>query len=93
MNAIPDPLFRDVVETVHNALVLTSDSDSKAKVDLFRFDKELKEEKEAYYKRFLFSDSKHSPPLLVEGTPAQYSETLLMMDMRSSITHLTNARA
>jgi pyruvate/2-oxoglutarate/acetoin dehydrogenase E1 component/TPP-dependent pyruvate/acetoin dehydrogenase alpha subunit len=73
MNAIPDPLFRDVVETVHNALVLTSDSDSKAKVDLFRFDKELKEEKEAYYKRFLFSDSKHSP-LLVEGTPAQYSE-------------------
>lgn len=70
---VPDPLFRDVVESVHKALVLTAGSESNQRQDLADFDQSLQTEKLEYYEKFLLSDSKHSP-LLEEGIPAEYNE-------------------
>jgi pyruvate/2-oxoglutarate/acetoin dehydrogenase E1 component len=75
---VPDPLFRDVVENVHKALVLTAGSESKERQELADFDLTLQTEKLEYYDKFLLSDSKHSP-LLEEGVPAEYSENSPMV--------------
>ncbi len=75
---VPDPLFRDVVENVHKALVLTAGSESQERQELAEFDQTLRTEKLEYYAKFLLSDSKHSP-LLEEGVPAEYSENSPMV--------------
>ena len=78
LETVPDPLFRDVVENVHKALVLTAGSESKERQELAEFDLTLQTEKLDYYDKFLLSDSKHSP-LLEEGVPAEYSENSPMV--------------
>jgi len=78
LETVPDPLFRDVVENVHKALVLTAGSESKERQELAEFDLTLQTEKLDYYDNFLLSDSKHSP-LLEEGVPAEYSENSPMV--------------
>ena len=71
--SIPDPLNRDIAEAVHKALVITSDFENEAWLELSDWHKQLEEKKLDYYNKFQFSDSQHSP-LLEEGVPAQYSE-------------------
>ena len=78
LETVPDPLFRDVVENVHKALVLTAGSESKERQEMAEFDLTLQTEKLDYYDKFLLSDSKHSP-LLEEGVPAEYSENSPMV--------------
>lgn len=75
---ITDPLYKDIVEAAHTALVLSVGSTSPARQLLLDFDQKLAEEKREYYNKFLFSDSKHSP-LLEKGVPAQYSESSPLM--------------
>lgn len=75
---ITDPLYKDIVEAAHSALVLSVGSTSPARQLLLDFDQKLAEEKREYYNKFLFSDSKHSP-LLEKGVPAQYSESSPLM--------------
>ncbi|HBO33183.1 MAG TPA: transketolase [Anaerolineaceae bacterium] len=71
--SIPDPLYRDVAESLHKALVLTAGSKSDAWKQAFDFNKQLNDEKTAYYNKFLLSDSEHSP-LLEKGVPSKFSE-------------------
>jgi pyruvate/2-oxoglutarate/acetoin dehydrogenase E1 component/TPP-dependent pyruvate/acetoin dehydrogenase alpha subunit len=71
--SIPDPLYRDVAESMHKALVLTAGSESDAWKQAFDFNKQLNDEKTAYYNKFLLSDSEHSP-LLEKGVPSKFSE-------------------
>ena len=71
--SIPDPLYRDVAESMHKALVLTAGSESDAWKQAFDFNKQLNDEKTVYYNKFLLSDSKHSP-LLEKGVPSKFSE-------------------
>ena len=71
--SIPDPLYRDVAESMHKALVLTAGSKSDAWKQAFDFNKQLNDEKTAYYNKFLLSDSEHSP-LLEKGVPSKFSE-------------------
>lgn len=75
---ITDPLYKDIVEAAHSALVLSVGSTSPARQLLLDFDQKLAEEKREYYNKFLFSDSKHSP-LLEKGVPAQYSDSSPLM--------------
>ncbi len=55
--SIPDPLFRDVAEGLHKALVLTADSKSDERKQTFEFNRQIKDEKTAYYDKFFLSDS------------------------------------
>lgn len=71
--SIPDPLYRDVAESMHKALVLTAGSESDAWKQAFDFNKQLNDEKTVYYNKFLLSDSEHSP-LLEKGVPSKFSE-------------------
>ena len=76
--SVPDPLYRDIAESMHQALVLSAAFDNKEWRELFNFDKQLETAKLEYYNKFLFSDSKHSP-LLEKGVEAQYSENSPMV--------------
>lgn len=73
LESIQDPLFRDVAESLHKALVLTVGSTSTERSQTLAFSNKLNAEKEDYYNKFLLSDSPNSP-LLEKGVPAQYSE-------------------
>ncbi|MCK9246756.1 MAG: thiamine pyrophosphate-dependent enzyme [Anaerolineaceae bacterium] len=75
---VPDPLYRDIAESMHQALVLSADFSNEEWRELFNFDKQLETDKLEYYNKFLFSDSKHSP-LLEKGVEAQYSENSPMV--------------
>ncbi len=76
--SIPDPLYRDIAEGLHKALVLTAGSSSDEWKQTFAYDKQLRSDKTAYYDKFFLSGSKHSP-LLEKGVPAQYSENSPMV--------------
>jgi hypothetical protein len=87
--SIPDPLYRDVAESMHKALVLTAGSESDAWKQAFDFNKQLNDEKTVYYNKFLLSDSEHSP-LLEKGVPSKFSETRKQSwDLKSSTKPLT----
>lgn len=73
LKALPDPLYRDIVETIHKALIVTAGSNHETRAKLLDADQKLDDEKRNYYNQFLYSDSDHSP-LLEQGVPAQYSD-------------------
>ncbi len=76
--SLPDPLNKDIHEAIHKVLMSKIDQENDAWLALYNWDKKLENEKQEYYNKYLFSDSKHSP-LLQNGVPATYSENSPMV--------------
>jgi len=70
---IQDPIFSDAASAVHQALVLTKDQPSEPRKALQDLANGLETERQAYYNKFLFSDSDRSP-LKVKPVEAKYSK-------------------
>jgi len=71
--SIQDPIFSDAASAVHQALVLTKDQPSEPRKALQDLANGLETERQAYYNKFLFSDSDRSP-LKVKPVEAKYSK-------------------
>jgi pyruvate/2-oxoglutarate/acetoin dehydrogenase E1 component/TPP-dependent pyruvate/acetoin dehydrogenase alpha subunit len=71
--SIQDPIFSDAASAVHQALVLTKDQPSEPRKALQDLANSLETERQAYYNKFLFSDSVRSP-LKVKAVEARYSK-------------------
>jgi len=74
MNAVPDPLFRDVAEAAHEVLVLTRSEQTPARQALSKLASDLQDRKTRYYESYLFSTSAESP-FEVPAIAPQYSES------------------
>jgi hypothetical protein len=73
LKGIQDPIFSDAASAIHQALVLTKDQATEARKALVDLSTSLETEKQAYYNRFLLSDSAKSP-LKVKPVEAKFSE-------------------
>jgi len=76
--SLTDPLNKDIHEAIHKVLMSKIDQENDAWLALYHWDKKLESDKQEYYNKYLFSDSKHSP-LHQEGVPAIYTESSPMV--------------
>ena len=71
--SIQDPIFSDAASAIHEALVLTKDHPTDARKALIDLSTSLETERQAYYNKFIFSDSAKSP-LKIKPVEAKFSE-------------------